>query len=209
MTVDESADSVAAVVLAAGASSRFAADRPKQLAEFHGESMVRRTLRRLASSGVAHTWVVTGRSRREVEAATRGCEVTLVHNARFEEGLATSVRAAVEVLRGVVSAAIFVPCDQPWLEAATVDRLLSAWRAGAGIAVPVFRGRRGAPVLFDRRYFDELAQLEGDRGGRQLLERHPGEIVEVEVPSPRQLDDFDTVEQMRELLSAATGEPRS
>ncbi len=103
--------------------------------------------------------------------------------------------------------ALFMPADQPLVSSRLIDRLIDAHHAG-GIVVPAHRYQRGAPVLFDRAFFAELQDLEGDAGGRRLLPRYPREIVEVEVEDSLELADVDTADDLRRLEEALTTRPR-
>ncbi len=192
---------VSGVVLAAGTSSRLAGG-PKQLLELGGRPLVRRVAEAALESRLAEVVVVLGHAAREVAAALDGLDVWKVVNPDYRLGQSTSVRAGLVAATPGTQAAIFLPADQPLVTGGLIDRLIEAWAAGdGGIAVPAWQGRRGAPVLFDRAYFDELGGLEGDTGGRRLLPRHAAAIVEVEVEDPLELADIDTEEDLRRLES--------
>jgi molybdenum cofactor cytidylyltransferase len=93
---------------------------------------------------------------------------------------------------GVVDAAVFALGDMPFVTPATVRALVAAYRAGHGTALAAaYRGERGNPVLFDRRYFDRLAAVEGDVGGRELLV-HGDDSALVETGDPGVRRDVDT-----------------
>lgn len=203
MAVD-AGERVVAVLLAAGESSRFAAATSKQLARVDEETMVRRTARILLASDVDEVLLVSGRDRAAVETEVADLGVRCVHNPDYAKGLATSLRSGVAALGEGAAAAVFVPCDQPALDSATIGRLVAAWRRGAAIAVPTHAGRRGAPVLFDRRFFAELAAASGDEGGRQLIRRYPEAVAEVELPEGAPLEDFDTVAELERLRAGRT-----
>ena len=104
----------------------------------------------------------------------------VIHNPHWETGQASSLHASVHALPASVEAAVWMPVDQPYLDAALLRRLAWAWRRGADLAAPVADGElRGAPALFDRRRWPALLQVEGDVGGRAVLRRFAGEIVTV------------------------------
>ncbi len=183
---------VSGVVLAAGRSTRFAGPAPKQLALVEGEPLVRRTARRALASRLDEVIVVVGFAADEVRAALAGLLVRIVENPDFATGQSSSVRAGLAAVELGAGAAMFLPADQPRLTSETIDRILAAWEESGGpIVVPTFQGRRGAPVVFDRALFPELATIAGDEGGRQLFPRHEGEIVEVALPSAEPLSDLD------------------
>jgi CTP:molybdopterin cytidylyltransferase MocA len=191
--------SVSGVLLAAGTSRRFGG-RPKQLATFDGEPLVRRAARQALESRLAELVVVVGFEADRVRSVLEDLQLPVVENAAYGAGQSTSVAAGLEAVDEDADACLFLPCDQPYLAAKTLNRLLWAYeRTGGGIVVPAFRGRRGAPTLFDRRYFPELRALTGDAGGRQLLQRHPESILSVDLESELPLLDADTPEELERL----------
>lgn len=196
---------VSAVILAAGSSTRFAGETPKQLTVVDGVSMVRRVAREALASKASEVIVVTGFQQARVAADVKGLATHVVYNRRFQQGLSTSVRTGLWAVSDRSSAVLFIACDQPHLDTASLDLLVEAYRRGRGsILVPAYRGRRGAPVLFDRKFFAELAAITGDEGGRQVLLRHPTEVGEVELHDEAPLHDFDTVEELEALVGTGS-----
>lgn len=196
---------VSGILLAAGSATRFGGERPKQLAPFRGEPLVRRAARQALAAGLDEVIVVVGRAAGEVAAAVAGLAVRIAENPRFAEGRSTSIATGLSAVSPRAAAAIFLPCDQPFLTSLEISRLADAYRDGGGpIVVPTCGGRRGSPVTFDRSLFAELAALSGDRGGRVLVERYPERVVEVPLASEVALVDADTPEALAEL--AAQGE---
>ena len=186
--------------MAAGQSERFGDDLPKQLLELEGETFVRRVARRALESNLIDVIVVVGYRAREITAALGVLPLQVVVNPDFEQGQSTSVRAGLAEVRPNATAVMFLPADQPFLTRKVIDHLIAAHETtGAPIVVPVFEGRRGAPVLFDSTLFPELAHLSGDIGGRQLFPRHPDKILEVPLTSREPLLDIDTPEDWERL----------
>ncbi len=193
---------IAAVVLAAGESRRFGA--PKQVAEVEGEPMVRRAARIALESGAHHVIIVTGAHASLVEAAladpTAGSlladgRISVVHNANWAEGQSTSLRAGLAALPAEVEALLCLPVDQPWIDPALLRRMCICWRAGSNLVAPTVDGElRGAPALFDRSHFAELAAIAGDQGGRALLKHH--HVMSIPVAASM-LADVDTPEALR------------
>ncbi len=195
-----SAPWVAGIVLAAGRAERFGGELPKQLALFEGEPLVHRAARAALGAGLAEVIVVAGYRGKEVAAAVRDLPVRLVASLRWAEGKASSIRSGIAALRPEISAAIFLPCDQPLLSSEVIAALAEAHvRSSLPIVVPIFRGQRGAPVLFARRFFPELIRLGADQGGREVLERNLGEVAELVLEAGEPLEDVDTLEALEEL----------
>lgn len=193
---------VSGVVLAAGPSRRFGDRPPKQLVPIDGEPMVRRLVGRAAQSKLTEVIVVVGKAANEVEKCCQGLDVRMVRNRRFAEGQSSSVKLGLAAVDPTAAAVMFIPADQPELTVEVIDSILDCYsRTGGRIVVPTYRGRRGAPVLFDHALFGELAEIEGDVGGRQLFSSHGDEIVELPLASGAALRDLDTPDDLQRLGS--------
>ncbi|MFC6835104.1 nucleotidyltransferase family protein [Halomarina ordinaria] len=188
--------SVVGVVLAAGTSSRFGAAN-KLLADLDGDALVRHAARTLLDAHLDRIVVVLGHEAVAVGEALADLAVTFVENPDYAAGQSTSVgvgvRAAVEA---DADAAVFLPGDMPFVGSETVDLLVDAHRAGVGSALAAAHdGRRGNPVLFDRRHFDALTRVDGDVGGRRvLLGSDDAALLAVDDPGVRR--DVDTPEDL-------------
>ena len=179
---------VAVVLLAAGASRRFGGI--KQLHPVEGKPMVRHLAELALGSMAARVLVVLGAHKDAVAAALAGLALELIDNPDYESGQSTSVRRGLRAAQqSGAEAVLFLPADMPFLQTDTLNRLIATWQERrAAVVVPVYTGQRGAPVLFDRRLFAELARLEGDQGGRALFPAHAHEIVEIEVDADQGRD---------------------
>lgn len=194
---------VVAVVLAAGQSSRMG--RAKQLEPVDGVPMVVRAATVALQSDVDTVVVVTGAYATAVSAALQELLVanptrlSLLHNAAWATGQASSVRTAVEACAATANALLFLPVDQPFLVSTLLQQLLAAWQQGARLAAPVVDNQmRGAPAIFDQSLFSELAKLTGDTGARPLFQRHRTEVVTVPAKAAW-LQDIDTPEDLADF----------
>ncbi len=204
MAAIKASTQVAGIVLAAGTSTRLERPTPKQLLELGGEALVRRVVRAALASRLEEVIVVLGHAATEVARAVDDLDVQTVENPDYPLGQSTSVRAGLSRVAPECGAALFIPADQPLLSSDLIDRLLVTYRQSGGpIVVPTHSGQRGAPVLFDRSLFIELAQLIGDTGGRSLMTTYRNRIIEVPVDDPLELADVDTVSDLERLAAKA------
>ncbi len=192
---------VAAIVLAAGQSTRMAPYSKLLVADPGGRSMIARVVDNVLSSRARPVLVVLGHREAEIRAALHGRPVTFVAAADYADGLSASLRAGVAALPPDSDAAIVCLGDMPLVTGRVIDQLIGAWDAEEGRAIvqPTHRGGAGNPVLWDRRFFPELLALAGDSGGRQVLARHDDQLVRVEVDDDFVLRDFDTVDSLAAL----------
>jgi len=185
---------VAAVVLAAGESRRMG--RNKLLLPWGNTTVLGRTLANVHAIGFHDVVVVTGHEREGItsEAGQSG-SICLVHNQDYAKGMLASVQAAVHLLSESVEAVLVILGDQPMVGPAILDQLLAAYAAGPqGLVAPTYHGRRGNPVLIDRRYFAELLALPSNSAPRLLLDRHADDLRLLEVTDEAILHDLDRPE---------------
>jgi len=185
---------IAAVVLAAGYSSRFGANKLLQL--FRGKPLVWYAVEAATASKAEPVIVVTGNDSRLVKDTLAKMPVELVDNSDFSTGLSSSLKLGVKNVPPDCDGAIILLGDMPFVRPETIDRLLDVFSLPSfqGIAAPIYQGRRGNPVLWSRRFFQEILALEGDRGAKLLLTKYAGLIYELEVDDPGVHIDIDTTE---------------
>jgi molybdenum cofactor cytidylyltransferase len=186
---------VTAIILAAGRSTRMGGPN-KLLAELGGTPLVRMVAEQALASRAKGVIVVTGHQAELVEKALQGLKVRFVRNPDFTQGLATSVKAGIAALPDNADGAVICLADMPMISPQLIDRLIEAFAPDRGnlIAVPVSGGRRGNPVLWSRRFFNELMTLDGDVGARHLIAKHNEAVAEVPVEGDAAFLDIDTPE---------------
>ena len=194
------AASVSAVVLAAGRSTRMGAVN-KLLATIDGRAMVRTVVGELEGASVRPIVVVTGHEADRVEEALAGADVRLVHNSEYREGLSASIRAGLAAVPESTQAAVICLGDMPLVRSKHLERLVAAFDPSQGreICVPVFEGKRGNPVLFARRFFDEMTAVRGDVGARHLIGEYEEFVCEVAMDDRAVLVDVDSPQALRDI----------
>lgn len=179
---------IMAVLLAAGAGSRFGGDKLLYpLAD--GVAIAAHAARNLIAAGLEVVAVVKpGNFPLYDMFEQEGCRVTVCPHAAL--GMGVSLAHAVESA-GTADGWIIALADMPAIKPATISAVVAALNAGAAIAAPAYRGERGHPVGFSSRFREELTALSGDSGARAVLQRHAAEIRIVECEDPGVLYDID------------------
>lgn len=198
---------IAAVVMAAGRSSRMAPAN-KLLTDIDGRIMVQRAVDAALASQASPVIVVTGHDGARVREALAGRNVIFIDNPDYAAGLSTSLRAGLAGLEGMeVDGAVFLLGDMPLVTPAHIDRLIAAFNPteGRAICVPSHRGKRGNPVLWASRFFPEMRALDGDQGARGLFREHAEQVCEVDMDDDGVLVDIDTPEALTALRQAPRG----
>ncbi len=196
------AASIAAVVLAAGKSTRMAPWNKLLVADASGKPMIARVVDNVLSSGARPVIVVTGHRADDIKAALAGRPVSFVDSPNYAAGLSESLRAGIAAVPAAARAAIVCLGDMPLVTGRMIDRLLAAHDADEGrlIVVPTHGGAWGNPILWDRRFFPELLAMTGDGGGgRRILRENAELLAEVELADDAVLRDFDTRESLATL----------
>ncbi len=196
---------VAAVVLAAGMSTRMGAN--KLLEDLDGKPVVRHVVEAALASRCQHVSVVLGHQADDVTAALKGLDVSLVHNPDYADGMATSLIAGVSAIPDTAHAALVCLGDMPLVTPVMINAILDGFarHANARAVVPVAAGRRANPVLISRELFEDLKLLSGDVGARALLDRAGPGLIEVIIDDAAVLLDVDTPEALAQARSLMPG----
>ncbi|KAF1705943.1 nucleotidyltransferase family protein [Pseudoxanthomonas sacheonensis] len=159
----------AAIVLAAGGSRRLG--RAKQLLTRGGETLVHRAVRLASLTQPQRLLLVIGAHADEMREAVADLRVEILVNNDWQEGLASSLRMAVNALNESGSALI-LGCDQPALEQSHLQRLLSGAAVSAsGCAATLHGAAPGIPAVASAVVLREAHGLHGDRGLRGALQK--------------------------------------
>jgi len=215
---------ICAVILAAGESRRMGVQ--KLLLPFDGRTVIGCIVGEILRSPVARTFVVVGADSARVAAAvedarfsrkgararsdrepggsprrSRRSSLSFVTNPDPAGDMLSSVRCGLRALPPGCQAVLIALGDQPSITAELVVRMVHASRdPGRGIIVPVYRGKRGHPLLFSTRYSREVLTRYDDLGLRGLLRAHPEDVFELAADSASVLSDMDYPQDyLREL----------
>jgi molybdenum cofactor cytidylyltransferase len=192
---------IAAVVLAAGLSSRMGSN--KLLASVGGKPLVRHAVEAALGSAASPVIVVTGNAGPEVQRALAPLTPSFVDNPDFSKGLSTSLKSGLKAMPADCDGVLVLLGDMPGVSSALLDRLIAAFDPSEdrAICVATRHGNRGNPVLWARRFFPEMLAIEGDVGARHLIAQYGELVCEVEAADDGPLTDIDTPEALAEYTS--------
>jgi molybdenum cofactor cytidylyltransferase len=197
---------ITGLILAAGLSKRMG--KPKQGVLLAGRTMLDLSIEAFLSSSVDDLIVVVDQPQ-SLKRET-GPRLRYVVNPDPSRGLSSSLKLGLRAVKEGSEAAVVSLGDKPLVLPETVDALMAAYRrTGARIVVPVYEGNRGNPVLFQRTMFGFILELSGDVGGRQVIDRHEHEVLELPVKDQGILLDIDTPSDIDKALALLASRDRS
>ncbi len=188
-------DRIACVLLAAGAGKRFGGQGEKLLWEADGKSMLSRAVSLFGSFPFAEKVCVVRKDAVTVRSLAEESGFFPAINENPSRGVGSSVAVGVRAAReraACPDGILFAVCDQPWLTAGSVRRLIGTFLSdGSRICALSYHGVRGNPAIFPAALFGELEALTGDVGGGAVIRRHPALLTLVEADSAAELTDVD------------------
>lgn len=195
---------VGAIVLAAGKSRRMGS--AKALLELHGKPLFRHAVDRAYANGLEPILLVAGEHREAFRQSIGSMlPVEICYNPEYETGMASSMRVGIAAAKGRVDAALVFLADQPFVPDEVVQSLietyLDGYEAGVRIVRPVYAGVPGHPVLFDASLFEELEEITGDQGGKEVIGRHKQQLATVAFANAQWGLDIDTPEAYQDVLN--------
>ena len=196
---------VAAILLAAGRSRRMGAFKP--LLPFGTQTVIESSIANLRAGGVNDIVVVVGYRGDEIRRQLKTAGVSLVANPDPDTPMGVSIALGVAEIGGQFGAVMIAPADHPAIPGRTIKLILHEWEGGATLVQPEHETRGGHPVLIDQKYFDELLQLDSERGLRGFFERHRSETRRLPVNSPLIARDMDTWQDYVALHQEVFGVP--
>lgn len=182
-----------AIILAGGESKRM--KRPKLLLPFRGKTVIETVVKNVIDSNVDKTMVILGAVVKPILRLISEFPVTHYYNDNYKDGMLSSVKCGFRNLPVELQSVLVFQGDQPLIPPNVVNEVIKAWReTGKGIVIPVSGGKRGHPILIDRKYRDEIEKLKDEEGLRSLSAKFREDVMEVAVDSPEILMDIDTQE---------------
>ena len=195
---------IGAIILAAGSSARMG--EPKLILPYKGVPIVTYPLLQALQNDLHPIVCVTGRYDGLVTTALRTWEqkVTIQYNAQFESGMSTSLRQGIDFMKGKVDAVVIFLGDQPLVPNEVVQTIIQQYIAtkkdGIKIIRPLYENQIGHPILFDSSLFHAFDSLQGDEGGKTIIQQNAKFLKLLHFPNSDWGVDIDTPEDYANLL---------
>lgn len=194
---------VSVILLAAGESKRMG--KPKLLMPLGKATILEQTIDNFLASKVNEVIVVLGYRAEEMMKKIAIKPIKIAINPAYHQGMSTSIVKGLSLVDDRAQAVMLALADQPFVKSQIINRLIEEFLShNKGIAIPVCHRRRGHPVIFAIKYKEELMGLTGDVGGRQIIRRHPNDILEVAINSESIITDIDTISDYQSILTNST-----
>ncbi|MEA3355956.1 MAG: nucleotidyltransferase family protein [Candidatus Bipolaricaulota bacterium] len=189
---------IAAIVLAAGKGERYGAIKP--LIQIEGEPALSRIVKTLRAAGVDDILVVLGHAAETISREVDLGDVRVLVNPNYKTGMGGSLSLGIRSLPPSVKGFLILHADMPYVSQATLRSVLARADAGALIAAPIYRGRRGFPVYLHRSCCPGLLQtLHGEMGARGFIALNHCDLTLTEVDDPGCVWDIDRPEDLRNM----------
>jgi molybdenum cofactor cytidylyltransferase len=177
------------IILAAGSSSRLGT--AKQALVYQGQTLLQRAVHTALQTDCKNIAVVLGANADTLKTGMEHESITLLFNADWEEGMASSIRCGLAGLQKTtpITSVILMLCDQPYVDVVLLNRLLQN-AAPNKIIASAYNNAVGPPALFDSAFFNQLLSLSGNEGAKKIMLQHPEALIEI--PFPLGAIDIDT-----------------
>lgn len=191
--------SVAAIILAAGSSSRLG--QPKQLLEIAGVKLLDRAIEAATTAGCSPVVVVLGAHAEKIVNESTAVGVEVIRNENWQRGIGTSIRSGMQHLinsQSKLEAAVLLSCDQPRVNANTIAALMAKRdNSNKPIVASRYANTLGIPAIFDRCCFESLTGLPDDSGAKPLIESNRNYVAEIDFSDGAV--DIDTPADLKRL----------
>jgi molybdenum cofactor cytidylyltransferase len=188
---------IAGIIIAAGESRRL--NSPKQLLDWQGEYLINHIIHVVQAADIQEILVVLGSHADVILPILEAESVKVVENSLWSNGMSTSIKKGIEALSEDIEGAFILLVDQPFVNAELLNGMIEQFsQTSADIIAPRVGERQCNPVLFRKTLFSELLKINGDKGAKALLKKHPVEWIAWH--DPKLMLDIDSAEDYQIAL---------
>lgn len=193
-------DNIAVVILAAGESTRM--QQAKQLLPWGKSTLLGNAIKEALQSKSVKVYVVLGAKAETIEMQFNSFDVTWILNKNWKKGMGSSISCAINYLMQLKTkydGILIMLCDQPLIDADYINKMIATFkRSNKGIVATAYKQNNGVPVLFDIKYLEDLSNLEGNIGAKQIIATNSNSVIAIN-PNGKE-KDLDTMEEYQQAL---------
>lgn len=192
---------ISILILAAGASTRLG--QPKQLLSYQGKPLIRHMAEIAIASGCQPVGVVLGANYKTIFPCLSDLKAHIIYNENWSTGMASSIFCGLKELLSLspeLDAIVLMVCDQPFVSSDLIQQLIAGYQfSHYPIVASEYADVLGVPTLFNRTFFSDLFQLQGDRGAQSIIRQHRSCVLGI--PFAKGIIDIDTPQNL-DILSS-------
>tara|TARA_B100000427_G_C15482822_1_gene583892 strand:+ start:415 stop:1017 length:603 start_codon:yes stop_codon:yes gene_type:complete len=192
---------ISATILAAGSSQRMGDN--KLLLPFQDNTLINVVCKTIIDSYLKPVFVVTGFENKKVLESLPKSIDKIVYNEDWSRGMATSINKAISSLPNNIDGNMIVLGDMPLVTVKTINKLHQVFLNNNGnkIIYADYLGKQANPVIFPRKFFDEILHLNGDKGCKKIIYKNRKSSIGVPIDSSEVIFDCDTKDDYSDLVS--------
>ena len=193
-------DNIAVVILAAGESSRM--KQAKQLLPWGTTTLLGKAIEEALQSNSKKVYVVLGAKAETIQMQFKSTEVSWILNKNWKKGMGSSISCAINYLvhlKTNYDGILIMLCDQPLIDADYINKMIATFkRSNKRIVATAYKHSNGVPVLFDKKYLEDLSNLQGNIGAKQIIAANSNGVIAIN-PNGKE-KDLDTMEEYQQAL---------
>ena len=193
-------ENIAVVILAAGESSRM--KLAKQLLPWGTSTLLGKAIKEALESNSEKVYVVLGAKAETIQMQCNSTDVTWILNKNWKKGMGSSISCAINYLihlKTDYDGILIMLCDQPLIDADYINMMISTFKgSNKGIVATAYRHNNGVPVLFDKKYLEDLSNLEGNIAAKEIIAANSNGVIAIN-PNGKE-KDLDTMEEYQQAL---------
>ena len=192
---------ISATILAAGSSTRMG-NTNKLLLLYKGKSLINITCDTLINSKLEPILVITGFDHKKITNSLPKAIDSVIYNDNWSEGISTSINLAISSLPDIIDGNMIVLADMPLIKVKTINKLRAAFvkNNGEKIIYADYLGRQANPVIFPKKYFDDISILKGDTGCKKIINQNKINSLGMAIDSSEVIFDCDTEKDYSNLI---------
>lgn len=193
---------ISATILAAGSSKRMEGAN-KLLLLYKGQTLTNLISLNLINSFLDPIFIITGFEHKKILKNLPKSLNNIIYNKDWSMGISKSINIAISSLPDHIDGNMFILGDMPLITVKTLNKLKSAFKMSDGekIIYAEYLGKQANPVIFPKKYFEEILLLEGDTGCKKIISKNKNESIGIPIDSTEVIFDCDTQDDYAELVS--------